>query len=181
MPNPDYAHIGDHTESVQVDFDPKRVSYTELLNIFWSSHRPTGNSWLRQYLNAIFYHNADQQRLAEAAKAAVAAKYAGTIRSESIPVRTFYPAETYHQKYNLKRRPELARELLRIYPDPEAFMDSTAAARLNGYIGGYGSAAQLAWEIDRLGLGPVARQLLLDLVGARSRRRFEQNHIRSQT
>ena len=172
MPDPTYAQIGDHTESVQVDFDPRRISYAELLNIFWSSHRPTDHVWLRQYLNAIFYHTADQQRLAEAAKAAVAAKYAGTIRSELLPVRTFYPAETYHQKYNLKRRPELARELLRIYPDPKAFMDSTAAARLNGYLGGYGTAAQLAWEIDRLGLSPAARELLLELVGARSRRRF---------
>jgi peptide-methionine (S)-S-oxide reductase len=115
---------------------------------------------------------ADQQRLAEASKAAVSAKYAETIYSELIPLRAFYPAETYHQKYNLKRRPELARELMRIYPGPKAFMDSTVAARLNGYLGGYGSAAQLAWEIDRLGLSLAARQLLLELVGARSRRGF---------
>jgi peptide-methionine (S)-S-oxide reductase len=78
----------------------------------------------------------------------------------------------YHQKYLLKRRMDLMRAISGIYPEKQAFMDSTAMARLNGYAGGYGSPQQLAREIDRLGLGlgQGARKALIALVDGNTAR-----------
>jgi methionine-S-sulfoxide reductase len=162
--NPDYGNIGDHTEAVQVDFDPGRISYGDLLKIFWENHRPTSHPWKRQYLNAVFYQDARQQAEALASKAAVEKRLGRTVRSEVLPLRTFTRAEDYHQKYLLKREADLLRDLTRIYPRHRDLVDSTAAARLNGYAGGYGSPEQLSREIDRLGLSLEARKKLEMLV-----------------
>ena len=64
MDAPTYRNIGDHTETVQVDYDPRQISYAQLLDIFWKSHQPTRSSWSEQYKNAIFYHNEDQEKIA---------------------------------------------------------------------------------------------------------------------
>jgi len=62
MEGPSYGKMGDHAETVQVDFDPGRITYAQLLKIFWASHRPTSRNWSRQYMNAIFYHDDEQHR-----------------------------------------------------------------------------------------------------------------------
>jgi peptide-methionine (S)-S-oxide reductase len=165
--NPDYGHIGDHTEAVQIDYDPAFVSYTDLLKIFWDSHDPGGWQGPRQYMRAVFYHDEPQKTLALSSKQAVEGQTHGEVRTRVVPVRAFTLAEDYHQKYLLKSHTALARELIRIYPHKEDFVDSTAAARLNGYAGGYGSMQGLAREIDRLGLGPDGRMLLEALVRRR--------------
>jgi methionine-S-sulfoxide reductase len=94
--NPDYGHIGDHTETVQVDYDPQRITYNELLDIFWRSHKPTGRSWSRQYMNAVFYHDDRQRQLAMDSKAAVEKKIGQGVKTEVAPLRTFTMAEDYH-------------------------------------------------------------------------------------
>jgi hypothetical protein len=71
MEEPSYGKMGDHTETVQVDFDPGRITYAQLLEIFWASHRPTSRNWSRQYMNAIFYHDDEQRRLAMVSKSVV--------------------------------------------------------------------------------------------------------------
>lgn len=81
-----------------------------------------------------------------------------------LPLRSFTWAEDYHQKYLLKRRLKLSHELRRIYPIIKDFVDSTAVARLNGYIGGYGTTEQLSKEIQQLGLSPEGQELLTDFV-----------------
>ncbi len=162
--NPDYDNIGDHTEAVQVDYDPRRISYAQLLDIFWASHTPNNRSWLTQYRNAIFYHDDRQQKAGEDSKAAMARKTGQTIRTKVAPLRSFNLAENYHQKYLLKRRSDLTAEMVRIYPLDRNFIDSTAVARLNGYVGGNGSALHLAREIDSLGLSDTGRQALKTLV-----------------
>jgi len=158
MDNPTYRSMGDHTETVQVDFDPGRISFTDLLAIFWDSHRPTSPSGSRQYLHAIFYHDAPQQQQALASKTAIEHKLGRPVRTEVLPLRSFTRAEDYHQKYILKRESDVMRELSRIYPNHKDIVDSTAAARLNGYVGGHGSPEQLTREIETLGLGPESRK-----------------------
>jgi peptide methionine sulfoxide reductase MsrA len=165
MKNPDYGNLGDHTETLQIDYDPQRITYGELLDIFWKSHKPIQRSWKRQYMNAVFYHNETQRQAALASKKAVAAKIGREVRTEILPVRTFYRAEDYHQKYLLNRRSEFAKAMARIYPRKTDYVDSTAVARLNGYVGGYGGSEQLEREIDQLGLNAENRQALLELVG----------------
>jgi peptide-methionine (S)-S-oxide reductase len=159
-PHPTYHNIGDHTEAVQVDYDPERIGYADLLAFFWESHRPTSRSWRRQYLHAVFFQDARQEKEALASKAAVEKRLGETVRTEVLPLRSFTLAEDYHQKYLLKREPDLLRELTRIYPRPDDLVNSTAAARINGYAGGYGSATQLEQEIGSLGLSPESRDKL---------------------
>jgi methionine-S-sulfoxide reductase len=162
--NPTYHSLGDHTETLQIDFDPARISYEELLEIFWNSHNPTRRSWSRQYKAAVFYHNESQMKLALASKEAQAAKAKGQIFTEIIPATEFYLAENYHQKYMLRNSPELAGEFSAIYPNPYDFVNSTAAARVNGYASGYGTLAQLQTELDSLGLSAQGGQRLLELM-----------------
>jgi peptide methionine sulfoxide reductase msrA/msrB len=108
--NPTYEEVcfgkTGHFEAVQIRFDPQKISYQHLLDLFWRSVDPTdaGGQFVdrgSQYRPAIFYHNADQQRLAEASKAALDAskRFKKPIAVAILPAQTFYPAEDYHQKY----------------------------------------------------------------------------------
>jgi len=156
--------MGDHTESVQVDFDPQRITYAQLLDIFWKSHDPTRQTWSRQYRHAVFFHNEAQQRQALASKAAVEQKIHHTVKTKVVPIRSFTMAEEYHQKYTLKSHQALWQEMTLIYKTPRDFVDSTAVARLNGYTGGNGALDQLSREIDILGLSAGGKKQLQDLV-----------------
>ncbi len=106
---------------------------------------------------------------AESSKAALSKKLGKKVRTRIVPLRSFTMAEDYHQKYMLKGRTELAKAMRRYYPEEKAFVDSTAAARLNGYAGGQGNADDLARDIDRLGLTPDEQALLKNLVNGSSR------------
>ena len=168
MADPTYRDLGDHSETIQIDYDPAQISYQELLDVFWSSHSPTARPWSRQYASIVFYHSQEQKRLAEASRDREAAIRESPIYTEIVPFAKFYLAETYHQKYRLQQVPDLLREFRAIYPRDDEFIYSTAAARVNGYLGGYGTLAALQGGIEGLGLSPAARQQLLDLVSARS-------------
>ncbi len=111
--NPTYEEIsnGDtgHAEAIQITYDPSLVSYEKLLNIFWRNIDPTAvNAQFvdhgTQYRSAIFYENADQQRIAEASKKELGAsgKFDKPIVTEIVAASKFYPAEDYHQKYYQK-------------------------------------------------------------------------------
>ncbi len=164
LENPTYHNLGDHTEAFQVDYDPALLSYEDLLEIFWDNHNPTGKAWSRQYRAAIFTHNQDQENLALESKAALENMLGQKVTTEIVSLEKFYLAEDYHQKYYLQARPELADELIAYYPDFRDFVESTAAARINGYIGGYGNALRLAEEIERFGLSPRSRGMLKKFV-----------------
>ena len=95
-----------HAEVVQVEYDPKEVSYNELLNVFWENHDPTqvnrqGPDVGTQYRSSIFYHNEDQRRLAEESKAALTAsgRFRRPIATQIVPATDFWRAEEYHQQY----------------------------------------------------------------------------------
>lgn len=107
----------------------------------------------------IFYHNEEQRKLAEETRNALVAKTGKTIYTEIEPAGTFYPAEDYHQKYYLQHYPRVFGEYMAIYPDFEELVRATAVARLNGYVGGYGSA-DTEKEIEELGLSPESRRLI---------------------
>ncbi len=121
-------------------------------------------------------HGEAQERVAEASKRRVAeAKtsrwFNRTIQTELLPAERFYLAEDYHQKYYLQNSPRLWGDILASYRDDTmGWINSTAAARLNGYIAGYASAGQLEEEIDRLGLSEPARTFLRQVVDQRRAR-----------
>jgi peptide-methionine (S)-S-oxide reductase len=111
-PNPTYEEVCNgrtgHAESVRVVFDPAKVSYPELLKVFWESHDPTqgmrqGNDIGSQYRSAIFYQSPQQQTEAEESRASYQKRLSeagyGEITTEIVPAGTFYFAEDYHQQY----------------------------------------------------------------------------------
>jgi methionine-S-sulfoxide reductase len=162
--NPTYRDLGDHSETIQIDYDPSQISYAELLDVYWESHSPTSRPWSRQYASLILYHNDDQERLATEAKEREKAKRGGQIFTEILPFSEFYMAEDYHQKYRLQQVPELMEAFRAIYPDHKDFVDSTAAARANGYVGGHGTVAALKAELGDLGLSPAANTSLVEIL-----------------
>ena len=160
--NPSYHDLGGHTESVQIDYDPTQTSFEKLLELFWASHTPTrqGSS---QYKSALFVHNEAQEKQAEKTKALEADKASGVIYTEIIPDATFYLAEDYHQKYQLRHAPKVMEEFSAMYPDADQLVASTAAARVNGYVAGYGSLTTLKGEVHGNGLSPETSDMATEL------------------
>ncbi len=108
--NPTYEEVvtgtTGHLEALQVLYDPAKISYDQLLDVFWQNVNPTdpGGQFVdrgSQYRTAIFYHDAEQLRLAEASMARLAssAKFPAPIVTPILPAGPFYPAEEYHQDY----------------------------------------------------------------------------------
>ena len=108
--NPSYEEVctgnTGHAECLQIIYDPKVISFDELLEVFWESHDPTslnrqGNDVGTQYRSAIFYHNPEQKQKAEHYKSELdkSGAYNKPIVTEITPFKTFYPAENYHQNY----------------------------------------------------------------------------------
>ena len=109
--NPSYEQVSHggtgHAEAVEIAFDPAKVSYQKLLDVFWHNIDPLAKDRQfcdhgRQYRSAIFYRNDEQRRLAEAAKAEVAKRFKEPIATEIVPAGPFYKAEDYHQDYYSK-------------------------------------------------------------------------------
>ncbi len=167
--SPTYTSLGDHSEAIRIDYDPSRITYAELLKIFWESHNPRSRPWSRQYRAALFYHDEDQKRLALESKEKLEAALGGGVRTEILPAPEFYTAEDYHQKYQLRNHRALMAALETLYPDREALAASTAAARLNGYLGGHMTGAALRLELSNLGLSPAAVEKLMVIVAGKDR------------
>ena len=107
----------------------------------------------------------EQQRLAVQSKERQQEK--GRVFTAIDPLSNFYLAEDYHQKYYLRSADVLMEELRKLYKSEEAFVDSTAAARLNGYLGGYGTLKQLDTELENYRLSEDAERYIRDRVSRR--------------
>lgn len=118
--NPTYEEVSSGTtgylEAVQVTYDPKKISYKTLLDVFWKQIDPTDDEGQfadkgPQYRTAIFYHNEEQKRLAEASKKRLdgSGKFKKPVMTEIRPYTNFYPAEEYHQDYYKKKLKEYNR------------------------------------------------------------------------
>ncbi len=163
--DPTYRSIGDHTECFEVDFDPAAVSYEDLLALFWQSHNPTRGAYSTQYASLVLAHSDEHLAAARASAENFEQAVGRKVLTRIEPLRRFYLAEGYHQKYRLRNDRQLMAEFSAMYPNDLEFVDSTAAARVNGYLDGEGSAARLAREIDGFGLTDEGRQRLTSRVG----------------
>lgn len=112
MDNPTYGDVctdeTGHAEAVEITFDPKKVSYEKLLDVFWSNHNPTqgnrqGPDVGTQYRSAVFYHSKKQKEMASKSLKEQQKKYDKKITTEIKPAEKFYVAEDYHQQYLEKR------------------------------------------------------------------------------
>jgi peptide-methionine (S)-S-oxide reductase len=149
--NPIYRNLGDHTEVIQIDYDPKRISYQQLLELFWNNHEYGLTTKIKkQYASLILYHSEAQRKIAEESRTEQQ-----KIRSDEVIIteirefRQFYPAEDYHQKYRLQQHKELTKQL---GLTPRLLQTSHVAAKLNGYLVGVGGHDQFLAESKSLGL-----------------------------
>ena len=94
--NPTYHNLGNHTETIQIDYDPAVISYEELLTVFWNAHNPYAPSWSRQYMSIIFFHHDEQKRLASASRDREEVRSNARIFTKILPFKEFYLAEDYH-------------------------------------------------------------------------------------
>jgi peptide-methionine (S)-S-oxide reductase len=124
--------MGDHTESLQVDFDPAQISFEQIVNLFCQKHSPTSPPRSRQYMSAIWHDGNSQREVIYSAREKLAEQSLGRIQTPVMSLDTFYLAEDYHQKYRLQRNAKLMDRFSLIYPRFVDFVNSTAAARLNG-------------------------------------------------
>lgn len=108
--NPTYEEVSSghtgHAEAVEILYDPAKISYAQLLDVFWRNIDPTVKDRQfcdvgRQYRSAIFYHDQEQKRLAEQSKQKLSERFKN-IYTEILPATTFYPAEEYHQDFYKK-------------------------------------------------------------------------------
>lgn len=138
---PTYRSMGDYTESVQIDFDPARLPFAQLLSDFNQWHIPNATSTRRQYAAAVFYHHDEQRKEAEKLKME-------NVRLDRF-VR-FYLAEESHQKYNLKRTLMMTDLFGKKEDWTAAERDEQMLTKLNGFLAGYGTKEQFQrWEKRR--------------------------------
>jgi peptide-methionine (S)-S-oxide reductase len=163
--HPTYHDLGSHSESVEVLFDPGVMAYDALLEVFWAAHDPTAEAWSSQYRSAVFFHGSGQQAEAEASKRRLERRLGEEVATAILPAGRFWVAEDYHQKWYLRRRGgEWLARLEALYPTPASLRDSTAAARLNGWLGGFGAPASPEQVQELLLVGPAeGREMAAEL------------------
>jgi len=169
-PAPTYHDLGDHSEAVELDYDPSIITYRDLLGVYFAGHSPTRPPHSVQYRSAVFYRTDDERQAVEEAMARLRAT-AGSVYVAVEPFSAFHSAEDYHQKYTLRRYADVAKEFRRMYPAEDDFVDSTAVARVNGWLSGCATAGQLEAELPRTGLSREAQELVrgLAMPGGRAR------------
>ncbi len=139
-----------------------------MLEVFWESHDPTRPPWSRQYASLVFFHSDLQKKEAVDSRARLASASRRPILTEIIPFTGFTRAEDTHQKYRLRRDAILMKAFRELFPDERDFVDSTAAARINGFLPGYGDPAVFLGEAPLWGLSPEAWGRLRQIARGRS-------------
>ncbi|XP_016931961.1 peptide methionine sulfoxide reductase isoform X1 [Drosophila suzukii] len=154
---PTYRKMGDHTEVLEIDYDPTVVSFKELLELFWNNHEYGLTTPIkRQYASMILYHDEEQKQVALASKLEEQERRAPeVITTEIASKENFFPAEAYHQKYRLQGHKDLASSL---NLTPKLLQTSYVATKLNGYLAGVGGIEQFRAESETMGLTPTQRQ-----------------------
>jgi peptide-methionine (S)-S-oxide reductase len=152
-PDPGYYALGDHTEVVRVEYDPAVLGYEDLLDVFWSNHDPTSDAGKRQYRAVVLAADEEQREAARRTREAVRDRLGGSVRTDVESLDRFYTAEDYHQKYELRSTPVLGDELVDRYG--AGLVDSTVAARLNGFVAGYGDPERRDALLGDLALPPA--------------------------
>jgi len=150
-PDPSYHALGDHTEAVQVDYDSGECSYRDLLAIAFRNHDPRRQTRTVQYQNIVFTESSEQRESLAAFLDERGLDPDG-IETRVEPLSRFYPAEAYHQKYNLKSKRWAMDAFEEAGYDETAIRESPAAAVLNAHVSGHDV------ELDRLLAGQPRRE-----------------------
>lgn len=165
--NPVYRKMGDHTETVQIDFDPTELAYEEVLRHFWDNHYPNRDEYKgRQYISLLRFHSTQQQSTIARIKEEMENKLGEKIETDIGRYDHFTLAEERHQKYYLKRYPRILEQLAPHYSNIEELRDSIFAARLNGFAKGFGSREKLMAEIAEWNISKPSRNGLSEILMA---------------
>ncbi|KAH0546462.1 peptide methionine sulfoxide reductase [Cotesia glomerata] len=149
-PSPTYKNIGDHTEVVEIEYDPKTASFSQLLSLFWNNHEYGLTKKIKaQYASLILYHDDEQKIEAEKSLSEEQNKQGKNFTTQIKNFDKFYPAEDYHQKYRLQLHTYLVQSL---GIATAADLHTPLATRLNGYVAGAGT-------LDQFEQDPVCKQL----------------------
>ena len=144
-----YQDLGDHTEAVNISYDPKKGTFQKLISLFWENHNPTIPSQ-QQYKSIIFYHDDEQRKIAQNSLVLAQRNTSNEIHTEIHPSEAYFVAENYHQKYILQQHPWLI-VALKIQTGDE-FLRNHVCAKLNGYLAGYGELEEFDMIAEQLGL-----------------------------
>lgn len=158
--SPTYHEIGDHSEALEIDFDPSVITYGDLVRVFFQSHNPTRHAWSVQYRSALFPRSPDQRGAAELASREVSSRLGAELTTAIEDFSGFTLAEDYHQKYRLRAAPKALAEFGTMFPTTDALVASPAATFANALAGGYGTTADLRDSLESLGLSPGAQDQL---------------------
>ncbi len=160
---PVYRNMGDHTETVEITFQPEIISYEDLLTVFWENHYPNRDEYKgRQYISLIRYFSEEQREIAARVKQRMEQRLGELIETEIAPFDTFTEAEEGHQKYYLKRYPKALEQLSTLYPEQRLLTRSTFAARLNGLVKSFGTRDDTAIEIRTWPIPAADQTVLID-------------------
>lgn len=165
--NPVYRQMGDHTETVQIDFDPAVLAYEEVLRHFWENHYPNRDEYKgRQYISLLRFHSMQQQEAIARIKEVMESQLGEKIETDIAPYRDFTLAEERHQKYYLKRYPRILEQLAPNYSDALGLQNSIFAARLNGFAKGFGNREKLKEEVMDWNISEESRRALVETLFA---------------
>ncbi|XP_034933919.1 peptide methionine sulfoxide reductase [Chelonus insularis] len=140
QPTPTYKKIGDHTEVIDIEYDPEAVSFNQLLTLFWNNHEYGLTRKIKtQYASLILYHDDEQMSIAEKSRDHEQRERGEVLATTIRKFENFYPAEDYHQKYRLQLHSFLVDSLGLTSSE---LRTSSLAARLNGYVAGAASIEQ---------------------------------------
>ncbi len=164
--NPAYRQMGDHTETVQLDFSPSIITFDEILEVFWNNHNPVNinNYKGRQYLSLLFYSDDKQRETIQHVLRRRKEQGRGEPETEIAPYSGFHLAEDKHQKYYLKRFPNAIEKLNEWFPSQDDLNNSTLAARLNGLAKGYTNLERILNEMGQWPIRSEHQKLIVDLV-----------------
>ncbi|MGN7359732.1 peptide-methionine (S)-S-oxide reductase MsrA [Paenibacillus sp. SAF-054] len=166
--NPTYRRMGDHSESVELVYEPEILPYEQILRVFWDHHNPVNiNGYKgRQYQSLLLYRSSEQKEAIDRVLEERRESGRGEPATEVHPLTTFHPAEEKHQKYYLKRHPDAVAKLLTLYPSRADMDESMLAARLNGLAKGYANRSAVIEEVMEWPLPQAERERIMTLVKA---------------
>ncbi|SDN21202.1 peptide-methionine (S)-S-oxide reductase [Alkalicoccus daliensis] len=124
--------MGNHTECIEIDYDPLIISYEDLLHEFWTLHSGKNHGYGgRQYLSLLLFRSNEEKQTALKVRTIYEERKGSKIDTELSAFQSFYPAENYHQKYSLRRFKKAWEPLQNHFSSEEDIRDSLLAAKLN--------------------------------------------------
>jgi len=168
--DPTYRNIMDHTEVIEVEYDPRKTDYKKMLDCFWRFHDPTAvehhyknQSNQRQYISLILYASEAEKAFVDESKSEIAKQHRRPIVTQVAPFDCFYEAEGYHQKYHLQCDAQIMSAFgLR----PSDLCKSVLAAKLNAFVMGYAKRETLDYLNAHTKLSSEQQHLLEDLLAS---------------